>query len=324
MIGPAVTRGSGSVRGVARHRVRGGSWLVVACTACGPSTHGDTRAPAQQVAVATDDHVAEGCSDAAPAAWIACQDFDAIDDPRLQLAEWLVFDDGFAIEPDRSHGAEAGDRVLRVTRAAHVSFGGWVTLRVGAGPEPAGRAESVAAADRRFDELWVRYRVRTDDDWGGDAPGDLGEVIAMDPARWAIAAEVAIRSEAAALLEPLGWSCIDAEGRLGCDGRNDWRGGLQRLWARRGSTPWFDAAHVGRWRCVEAFVRLDRPGLDDGEARVWVDGELQIAVTDIRFRGSWSAAGWNALRFTNHGEPSDRRLSFFVDDVVFATQRVGC
>lgn len=269
------------------------------------------------VAAALRDRIADGCPEAAPDSWVGCEDFDAIDDPQLQLGEWLVFDRGFEVVD-----APGGGRMLAVHLRPHVGFGGWVTLRVGAGPVSAQHGAEIDAADEHFDALWLRYRVRTSDDWPGHAIGDIGEFIAMDPRRWAIAAEIAIRSEDDLRLAPLGWSCIEPDGTLRCDGRNDWRGGLRNIWRAHGSTQWFDAAHAGSWRCVEAHVQLDHA--DDGAAQVWIDGELQAQAQGLRLRGPWRGAGLNALRFTSYTQPPERPLSFFIDDVVFATARVGC
>lgn len=290
--------------------------LVLGCRATEPAPQPDAARsvpspPPQR------DRLADGCPASAPASWVGCEDFDAIDDPRLQLGEWLVFDRGFELVAD-----DRGGQMLAVHLRPHVGFGGWVTLRVGAGPESPQHGAEIDAADEHFDALWLRYRLRTVDDWPGHAIGDFGELIAMDPQRWAIAAEIAIRAEDDLRLAPLGWSCIEPDGRLRCDGRNDWRGGLRNIWRAHGTTTWFDAAHAGTWRCIEAYVRLDEH--DDGEAQVWIDGELQAQGSALRFRGPWRDAGLNALRFTSYTDPPPRPLSFFIDEVVFATARVGC
>lgn len=259
---------------------------------------------------------ANGCPAGAPSHWVGCERFDAIDDPARELPEWLVMGDAFGVEPD---AGDPSDRALRITLTPGLMFGGWVTLRFGEGPAGPG----VDSPDARFDEIWVRYFLRTADDWPGYAIGDVGEVIAMNGPNWAIAAEMAIRGDASLRLHPLGWTCI-VDGVLGCNGRNDWSGGLQLVWEAQGSTVLFDAAHAGQWRCVEAHMRLDAPGAADGQARVWIDGVEEIAVEGVEFRGTWTDYGINALRFTNYATPPERPLDFWVDDVVMATERVGC
>jgi hypothetical protein len=259
---------------------------------------------------------ANGCPLDAPRTWVGCESFDDIDDPPSQLPEWLVFGDAFGVEPA---AGDPEDRALRITLTPGLMFGGWVTLRFGDGPDGPG----VDSPDQSFDEIWVRYFLRTGEDWPGYAVGDIGEVIAMNGPDWAIATEVAIRGDASQRLHPLGWTCI-FDGVLACNGRNDWSGGLQLIWEQQGQSVLFDAAHAGQWQCVEAHVRLDAPGAADGRAQVWVDGVEEITVEGVGFRGTWTDYGINALRFTNYATPPSRPLDFWVDDVVAATERVGC
>jgi hypothetical protein len=259
---------------------------------------------------------ANGCPADAPSTWIGCEDFDGIDDPATQIPEWNVYQDAFGVEAD---GDDPSDLALRITLTPGLQFGGWVTLRWGDGPQ----AGIVDAPDEHFDEVWVRYTLRTGDDWPGYEIGDVGEVIVMNGPDWAIAAEMAIRGDAAGRLRPLGWTCI-FDGVLACNGTNEWSGALQLIWSEQGTTPLFDAAGAGQSRCVEAYMRLNAPGAADGEAQVWVDGVQEIATDGVDFRESWSDFGINALRFTNYAEPPSEPLDFWVDDVVVATERVGC
>lgn len=299
-----------------------------AASETGAATHGSTQGDPSTGGTASADTTttgddtdtggrdANGCPAGAPSTWVGCESFDDIDDPPRQIPEWLVMGDAFGVEPD---GADPSDRALRITLTPGLMFGGWVTLRFGTGPDGPG----VDSPDESFDEIWVRYFLRTADDWPGYAIGDVGEVIAMNGSNWAIAAEMAIRGNASMRLHPLGWTCI-FDGLLACNGRNDWSGGLQLIWEEQGSSTPFDAAHAGQWRCVEAHMRLDAPGAADGQAAVWLDGVEEIAVEGVAFRDTWTDYGINALRFTNYATPPGRPLDFWVDDVVMATERVGC
>jgi hypothetical protein len=266
-----------------------------------------------------------GCPVAAPGSWIACEDFDAIDDAPTQLSQWNVNGDGFAVEPGLG---VFGSQALRVRLQPGIMFGGWVTLRFGEGPD----APSIDAPDGRWDELWLRYRLRTGDDWPGRQIGDVGEMIAMNGANsgpegrednWAIAADLNLQGDGAMHIRSVGWSCI-VDGEIQCDGTNDWAGALSQLWDAYGATPVFDAAHAGTWQCFEAHMRLDDPGAGNGEAHVWVDGVQEIERLDVHWRETWDDFGINAVRFTNYAEPVDAPLDFFIDDVVVATERIGC
>ena len=39
-----------------------------------------------------------------------------------------------------------------------------------------------------------------------------------------------------------------------------------------------------RWYCIETYVKMNTPGGNDGVLRGWVDGELAMEKTDLRFR----------------------------------------
>jgi hypothetical protein len=259
---------------------------------------------------------ANGCPGNAPASWISCEDFDAIDDAPNQIAQWYEMGDGFGVEPD---GDDPTDLALRITLQPSMVFGGWVSLRWGNGPDGPG----VDSPGEDFDEVWVRYSLRTGDDWPGYEIGDVGEIIAANGPNWAIATETAIRGDAAGRLRPLGWTCI-FDGVLACNGSNDWSGALQLIWQEQGPSTIFGGDSAGQTRCLEAHMRLNTPGASDGEAHVWIDGVEEIARTGVDFRGTWTDYGLNALRFTNYANPPATPLDFWVDDVVVATERIGC
>ena len=88
----------------------------------------------------------------------------------------------------------------------------------------------------------------------------------------------------------------------------------------------------GRWYCIETEVRLNTPGLSDGEARIWVDGQRVAERTGMNLTGTvaspinralfggWysnSAAGKN--RCPDPVTPSRR----YVDDAAIAGSYIG-
>jgi hypothetical protein len=40
----------------------------------------------------------------------------------------------------------------------------------------------------------------------------------------------------------------------------------------------------GKWQCVETYVQMNTPGKKDGVIRSWLDGQLALEVTNLRFR----------------------------------------
>jgi len=88
----------------------------------------------------------------------------------------------------------------------------------------------------------------------------------------------------------------------------------------------------GRWYCIETEVWLNSPGMSDGEARVWIDGQLVAEGKSMNIRGAldvpvnrvmfggWysnSAAGKNPC--PNPDSPSRR----YVDDAAISGTYIG-
>lgn len=90
-------------------------------------------------------------------------------------------------------------------------------------------------------------------------------------------------------------------------------------------------AKPGKWLCIEQYVNIGTPGKDNGKLKVWIDGEKQIDIDDMRF---WNVEDNNGLIggiyfSTFHGGNSDdwapRNDSFAqFDGLVAAKNRVGC
>lgn len=247
-----------------------------------------------------------------------CEDFDTVDDPTTDLSQWNVLGNRFGIEADETSAPD--DQVLRMSLIpGEGTFGGWVTLRFGDGPD----APAVDSPEGRYDEIWLRYRLRTAGDWPGHTAGDIGEIAAMNGENWGLAADLNLYVDNQFRMHPRAWTCI-FDGAQACDGQNDWGGTLDMLWSTATDFVLTGADSAGQWQCVEARMRLNEPSATDGEAEVWVDGTRVFLRQNIDWRGTWDEYGINAIRFTNYANASGGQRDFFIDDVVGATERVGC
>ncbi|MBA2482641.1 MAG: hypothetical protein H0V44_18415 [Planctomycetes bacterium] len=78
------------------------------------------------------------------------------------------------------------------------------------------------------------------------------------------------------------------------------------------------------WNCYEVGLYLNTPGKPDGEARYWIDGELQSRVTGICFRTVPQAlpeiATLNLYRTT---ENFPQKMTLWMDDIVIARRYIG-
>lgn len=100
-------------------------------------------------------------------------------------------------------------------------------------------------------------------------------------------------------------------------------------------TPWKDESQgdlyhfePGVWHTIEQRVRMNTPGLRNGLIEGWIDGELAMRVTDIRFRtvDSFAIDGFYFNTFfggqkDHYRTIKDETVRF--DDITIATERIG-
>lgn len=91
-----------------------------------------------------------------------------------------------------------------------------------------------------------------------------------------------------------------------------------------GTFPVHGAAEAGRWICIEARLKLNTPGRQDGAAALWVDGVLDAERSNLDYRSTYDAHAINAVyleAYWNDGSPVDQRRWY--DDFVVSTQPIG-
>ena len=105
-------------------------------------------------------------------------------------------------------------------------------------------------------------------------------------------------------------------------GFNDWGGHYADLSFKRET-----------WYCLEHEIKLNDPGLSNGEARIWVDGVLKVEAKNLKIRekkehklnlvlfGGWYSNG--ALGINPQPNP-EQKSDRYIDDVVVSSQRIGC
>ena len=80
-----------------------------------------------------------------------------------------------------------------------------------------------------------------------------------------------------------------------------------------------------RWYCIEQYFRVNRVGADDGELKVWVDGELAMHRTGLRVRDLLEIRIERVWMNVYHGgtAPASADLHLFIDNVVVARRYIG-
>ena len=260
------------------------------------------------------------CPDPLPDGWIFCEDFEQLENPSDVFFEFQDNEGRLLVVDDE--GA-SGSRSLRATYETGKQSAGWVSIVFGRNPIVYG-ARPHFAPDRDFDEIYWRLRVKMQAGWPDVGPHRLTRLTAFAHADWAqalIANLSSNGSDVTLLGEPA--SCV-LDGLVPCSGFND-LDGLRLLSPLLGETPIFSKGMSGEWHCVEGHVKLNTPGVSDGVFEFWVDDHLEDGAYDVNWRGTWADYGLNLVSIENFwtgGAPGD--LSRWVDDIVIATEPVGC
>lgn len=268
------------------------------------------------------------CPDPLPEGWVFCEDFEALADPSKTFFEYADADGAFTIVDGM--GA-SGERSMEATYTEGREDAGLVLVSFGESPIDEG-VRPAHASDRRFDEIWWRFRVRTEAGWPGAGPGRLTRAMAFASPDWSEAYVAHVRSAMggedvavlAPTLEAVPETCIGANAEVTCAGYDD-MAGLVSLGGLLGETPLFSSESAGEWHCVEVHMAVNTIGNADGVLEFFVNDELENGRSDLDWRGSWDAYGINAVAIENFwpgGAPMPLRR--WIDDLVIATEPIGC
>jgi hypothetical protein len=75
---------------------------------------------------------------------------------------------------------------------------------------------------------------------------------------------------------------------------------------------------------VEAYSKLNTPGVKDGVNKLWIDGRLEAEREHLDWRGSYAGHGINAVfleSYWNQGSPVDQTR--WIDNFVISTKPIG-
>ena len=253
-------------------------------------------------------------------AWIFCDDFES-DDPMVGEGRYFEYGDDEGDCAVAEGAGLFGSRGLRSHfEVGEVEAGG---MKLGFGRNPNAYMNKGIRESEDFREIWYRMYLRSEDGWTGD-PAKLSRATIFSSADdWSQAMIAHLWGDGSErlLLDPV--SCV-VNGQVICQGYNDfvnmsWLGNLS------GVTPVFSTPLSGQWFCVEAHVRLNDPGQDNGVHEFWIDGELEARREGLDFVGDWTEYGINAVFFENYwndGSVQDQGRDF--DNIVVSTQPVGC
>jgi hypothetical protein len=248
--------------------------------------------------------------------WIWCDDFE--NDAALESNYFQV---------DRAEGrfgvsnaaAFGGSRALRATFIQGDENAGGVKLSFGRTP-----VSPQLLQDRDFTQIYWRHYLMVPPGWIGNAM-KVSRAHVFATSGWLQAAVGMVWNDSESGLS-LGLDPVSGvDGSTVITTRYNDQTVFRWLGHRSAQTQVYAPANHGRWFCVEAHMRLNTPGQQDGSFTLWIDGVKEAENTGINFRGSYTAYGINALFLENYMNfgPSQTQ-SRYVDNFVVSRSRIGC
>lgn len=287
--------------------------LAVAAASCGGLAAVEGQKEASASATSECDR---------PSTWIWCDDFETD-----RLASYFEYDSAegsfervMGVGVDGSHG-------MRVRFAKGQVSAGFLHLAMGKTPQSYFRP--VDDGEALYRDVYWRVYLRNEPRWRGGGGHKLSRATSfVSPDSWAQSMIAHLWSGGSdpnwnyLVLDPA--SGTDVRGRIVTTAYNDFDN-LRWLGKRAGLTPLFDVAHVGKWYCIEAHVRLNDPGRSNGVFELWIDGRREAGRSDLDWVGRYAAFGINAVfleNYWNGGAPADQERYF--DRFVVGTTQIGC
>lgn len=253
--------------------------------------------------------------------WIFCDDFES-SEPLVAEGRYFEYgdSDGNFIPVDGvGYRDSRGMRVI--WQAGEVTAGG---LKLGFGRNPVGYMNKGIRSEEDFREIYYRMYLKMQQGWQG-SPAKLSRAtVFWDSAQWsqAMIAHLWSDDQERLLLDPV--RCVNESDNPKCYGYNDfdnmdWIGNLS------GTTPIFATDHSGIWYCVEAHVKLNDPGQENGVHEFWIEGNLEARREGLDFVRSYTDYAINAVFFENYwnsGSPVQQERYF--DNIIVSTEPIGC
>ena len=284
-----------------------------ACAALAVGAGGQEAAPRQEAAE---------CAAPQPA-WLWCDDFET-----NRFASYFEVDTArgkFVRVPGVGHNGSTGMRAR--FSVGDVSVG---ALHLAIGLTPQAYFRPATPSTTRYREVYWRLYLRNQPGWTGGGGHKLSRAFVFSSRTTFAQAMIAHiwagqpPNQDYLFVEPARGT--DAAGTTVVTTRYNDFAKLRFLGPRRGVTPLFSAAGVGRWYCIEARARLNDPGQSNGVQQLWIDGRLEAERHDLNYLGAYSEYGINAVYVENYwntpGSPAAQER--YIDRFVVSTARIGC
>lgn len=180
-----------------------------------------------------------------------------------------------------------------------------------------------------YDEIYWRIDVRTQPGWQGGGGNKLSRATAFATSNWAQGMIAHLWSDGPSgrlTMDPA--SGIDLNGNLATTTYNDFPN-LRWLGNKTGALDLFSTANSGQWFCVEAHIKLNTPGFNDGIFEFWIDDAFQKGTYDLNWHDTWNNNPSNYKintimleNYWNAGSPVAQER--YMDNFMISTQPIGC
>ncbi|VAW39591.1 hypothetical protein MNBD_GAMMA01-1990 [hydrothermal vent metagenome] len=180
-----------------------------------------------------------------------------------------------------------------------------------------------------YDEIYWRIDVRTQPGWQGGGGSKLSRATTLAASDWSQGMIAHLWSDGPSgrlTMDPA--SGIDTNGNLVTTGYNDFPN-LRWLGNKTGDLDLFSTANSGTWFCIEAHIKLNTPGSNDGIFEFWIDEVFQKGSYDLNWHDTWNSDPENLKinaifieNYWNSGSPVAQER--YMDNFIISTSPIGC
>jgi hypothetical protein len=198
------------------------------------------------------------------------------------------------------------------------------SLALGFGRNPSSYMNKNIHSGEDFKEIYYRMYLKNGSGWEG-SPYKLSRAAVVSDSDWSQAMIAHLWSSQngnnTLAIDPV--SCV-VNGTVQCNGWNDFNN-LRWLGKKHGTTPLFSQELAGQWLCIEAHVKLNDPGNNNGLQEFWIDGQLQARNSNLNLTDTYTEYGINYIAFENHwNSGSSQEQERYFDNIVVSTSPIGC
>ena len=250
--------------------------------------------------------------------WLWCDDFESTGNLGQNYFDIDFADGRLRLATDNPH---AGMASLESVYEPGISSSG--SLKFSFGNTPVSPSHYTGQS---FEDIYWRFYIRTDKNWSGN-PYKLTRIISFAGADWSEAAIGHIWQD-----DHLGLGIDPASGientlsstKIMTTQYNDFKN-LRWLGKVDASTQIYSPGFRNQWVCIEARVKLNKPGTSNGIFQLWINDKVEAEQQNLNWRSSYKQYGLNAIFLESYIDGGmAKKQSRFLDNFVVSTNRIGC